>query len=264
MACQDPLFAARFEGGNANGYGTGNGTYISQQIEDQITPVNLTPCVSNVLESIKTLKQMDISKIFLKLGATNRYKTTILSENPSTGAPAAASYSSGLPFNYKIQISTDYEGKTKLFIASILIHEMIHAYFFSIVDEYNSNPNNINKYNLNSFPSLFQAFCDKRYPPSDSQDVHHLAMASEYVNAISRSLQEYQTGIPVPENQIPDQIYTDLAWGGLSKAPVFDEKFPLGNPNRQRILNRLAAEQTGYSIGAGTKDEQKTIGKPCN
>lgn len=140
---------------------------------------------------------------------------------------------------------------------------MIHAYFFSIVDEYNSNPNNTNRYNLNSFPSLFQAFCDKKYPSKDSQNVHHLEMASNYVNAISRSLQEYQTGTRVPENQIPDQIDTDLAWGGLSKAPVFDEKFPPGNPNRLRILNRLAAEQTGQSVGEGTKDEQKYIGNPC-
>jgi hypothetical protein len=83
-------------------------------------------------------------------------------------------------------------------------------------------------------------------------------------DAIARALQEYQTGIPVPIGTSPNQIYSDLAWGELSKTPVFDVLFPVGSSDAQRILNRYAAEQTGHPIGQGTPQEQTQIGQPCN
>ena len=137
----------------------------------------------------------------------------------------------------------------------------------SIVDDYKSNPaNNQNLYNLNSFPSLFQAYCDKKYPPAQgmSSDLHHLEMANYYVDAIARALQEFQTGIPVKDGESPQQIFNDLAWGGLIDAPVFDATYPIGNSNRQRIMNRYTSEQNGTSIGAGTPNEQNPIGNRCN
>ena len=48
---------------------------------------------------------------------------------------------------------------------------------------------------------------------------------------------------------MPQQVYQDLAWGGLSEAPVFEAIYPVGNPNRQRILNRYEAEQRNLPIG---------------
>jgi len=89
-------------------------------------------------------------------------------------------------------------------------------------------------------------------------------MANYYVDAIARALQEYQTGIPVTYFEIPQQIYSDLAWGGLNGTPVFDATYPVGNPNRERIINRAASEQNGTVIGAGTPNSQTPIGKPCN
>ena len=91
-----------------------------------------------------------------------------------------------------------------------------------------------------------------------------IKMATDYVDAIARALQEFQTGIPVAAGASPQQIYNDLAWGGLSGTPVFDATFPIGNSNRERILNRTACEQNGTVIGAGTPNEQNPIGNPCN
>jgi hypothetical protein len=62
----------------------------------------------------------------------------------------------------------------------------------------------------------------------------------------------------------PQQVYSDLAWGGLNGTPVFDATYPVGNPNRQRIINRAACEQNGSTIGAGTPNAQTPIGNPCN
>ena len=88
--------------------------------------------------------------------------------------------------------------------------------------------------------------------------------ATDYADAIARALQEYQTGISVPSTSIPEQIYSDLAWGGLIKTPVFDATYPVGNPNRPRIINRYACEEVGRGVDQGTPNEQSPIGQPCN
>lgn len=61
----------------------------------------------------------------------------------------------------------------KTSLASSII---IHAYFIRIVDDYNVNGNPTNIYNLNSFPSLFQVYFDKKFKTSStvSQGGHHL------------------------------------------------------------------------------------------
>ncbi len=40
-------------------------------------------------------------------------------------------------------------------------------------------------------------------------------MATHYRGSIARILQEYNTGVPVPDNKQPSQFYMDLAWEGL-------------------------------------------------
>jgi hypothetical protein len=239
---------------------------VALTIESKINGTLLNPYSKGIFQQVKNTTVCDITEVLAKLGANKSvYNTIIKSEVAPSGAPAQTVPNS--PFNYTIYISTDYVGKTKLFIATTMFHEIIHAYFLSIVDDYKSNPNNNqNLYNLNSFPSLFQAYCDKKYPPAQgtSSDLHHLEMANYYVDAIARASQEFQTGIPVAAGASPQQIYNDLAWGGLIGTPVFDATYSIGNPNRQRILNRYAYEQNGTAIGAGTPNEQNPIGNPCN
>lgn len=73
------------------------------------------------------------------------------------------------------------------------------------------------------------------------------------------TLQEYD-----PKNAVPFQVYQDLSWAGLRDAPIYEKKFPTGTPERLRIDNRLACEQSGSPVGYGTLQQQSTIGKPCN
>jgi len=236
---------------------------IAQAIEDQIDDSKLDPCLKGVLNKLKNTTVCDIAEILTKLGANKSlYNTTIKSEPAPSGLPAQTVWNS--PYNYTIYISTDYAGKTKLFIAASMVHEMVHAYFMSLFDDYhNSNPQNLNAYN--DFASLFNYYVTLKRPSSiNSADVHHQQMATDYVDAIARSLQEYQTGIPVSISATPDQIYSDLAWGGLSDAPVFDAIYPVGNPNRQRILNRYQAEGKGSLVGQGSTQAQSPISQPCN
>jgi hypothetical protein len=232
-------------------------------IEKNIDDTLLDPCSKNVFLQIKNTTNCDFANVLSKLGADESiYNTTMISAVAPSQAPAQTIWNS--PYNYTIYISTDYQGKTKLFIAASMLHELVHAYFMSLFDDYhNGNPTNPNAYN--DFAYLFDLYVNHIYPNSQAPSIHHQQMATDYADAIARALQEYQTGIPVPANSLPEQIYSDLAYGSLQDAPeVFNSLFPISNPNRQRIINRYSAEQAGHPIAEGTPQAQTPLGQPCN
>lgn len=229
-------------------------------IEKNIDDTNLDPCNKGVLTTIKNTNICDIAQVLAKLDVNGLvYNTTIITDTLPDGDPSPATTKRKSAFNYTIYISPNYTGKTKLFRASIIIHELIHAYFMSLKDDYNTTKNPAI---FNDFPALFDAFVTNKYP--SNPELHHIEMANTYVYAIASALQEYQTGSAILTNGQPDQIYTDLAWFGLREAAIFETIFPIGNSNRQRILNRGACEQTGQTVGAGTVNAQTSIGQPCN
>jgi hypothetical protein len=153
--------------------------------------------------------------------------------------------------NYTVYVNPDYPGKTKLFIAAFLLHEMAHAYFFSLVDDYNMGATN----SFNQLPILFSAAVVNHFPIGPN--LHHEEIANSYVSAIAAALQEFQPGLP-------QQVYDDLAWSGLEKTSIFNTLYPQGSTVRERILNRKTAEQTGNSIAQGTPNQQNPMGQPCN
>lgn len=240
-------------------------------IEDKIDDTQLDPCGRGVLTSLKNTTDSDIAKVLAKLDANGSvYNTAIKWEHNDATIngtlqqvphPANTAYDSA--FNYTIYFNPDYTDETKLFKAATIMHELIHAYFMSLFDDYhNAHPTNAGSFD--DFPFLFDLYVLKKYPASTSAvDIQHQQMAQSYVDALARALQEYQTGIPVPAGTNPDQIYTDLAWGGLKGTPVFDVTYPVGNPDRQRIINRYNCEGTGHPIGQGTPNQQNPIGLPC-
>ncbi|WP_326935595.1 hypothetical protein [Flavobacterium sp. PL11] len=97
--------------------------------------------------------------------ASNNFSAVTPSGNPAQTIRTSA-------YNYKIYISTDYENKTKLFIASLQLHELVHANFFSLIDDCLIQ-NNCQL--LVTFPELWEYYvsvCDNQYPSS-----HHPIMS---------------------------------------------------------------------------------------
>ena len=181
---------------------------ISDVIEDNIDYTKLDPCPKGIMEKLKKTTDCDIAQVLDKLGAGTIYTVNIKSEVAPSGAPAQTVWNSS--YNYTTYISTNYAGKTKLFIATLMLHETVHAYFMSLFDDYhNANPPNLNAYN--DFAYLFDLYVNNKYPISQAASIQHQQMATDYADAIARSLQEYQTGIPVDTGVSPEQIYSDLA-----------------------------------------------------
>jgi hypothetical protein len=72
-------------------------------------------------------------------------------------------------------------------------------------------------------------------------------------------LQEYDANYTVPY-----QVYSDLVWGGLIDAPIFNATFEPGSAESIRIKNRFGAESLGHAVEMGTPNEQTPVGKKCN
>lgn len=250
------------------GFGTANGNPTvltgpllpskgknAQMTEDQIITDGLDKCSAGVLEELKKLKDKDIAKIITKLdGNPSPYKLRVIKEafETNSGAPAYTSRTHGvLSYDYTVRLHPDYLlTANKLSIAGTLIHEIIHGYFLSLIDDKgDGDPNAIHE-----MSELFDAYVTKTFGPS-SEMIHHQVMALKYVDVIGRALQEYNTGWVVPDGVVPDQIYTDIAWGGLIHAPVYRE---LPEVERKRIEARFAAEWLNM-----TRTEQEPAGQPC-
>ena len=231
---------------------------IAKAIEEQINDSQLDPCPKGVLNELKNTTVCDMANVLTKLGAKDLYNLNIVSG--FSGRPANTTRNSMR--DYTITVSQGYTTSTALFRASNILHEVVHAFFMSLRDDQLSGGGSAA---FNEFPILFQAFCDTKYPPKpgDSHDLHHEEMANSYVNAIGAALQEFQTGTAPAYGAKPDQIYMDLAWGGLKEAPIFDKKFPAGSVERIRIDNRYACESNGVSAGGDTISPQTAVGKPC-
>ncbi|MGL2987784.1 hypothetical protein ACSVH5_09320, partial [Flavobacterium sp. RSSA_27] len=226
---------------------------IAKAIEEQINDSQLDPCPKGVMERLKNTTNPTIVDVLAKLGANSIYTVNMVMKPAGTYAETQRISK----YNYEIRVDRDrYTDGTKLFKATALIHETIHAYFLSIVDDYNYTPSTA----LPSFPELFEAYVKKTHPTStDKQDAQHLAMANKYVDAMASALQEYDANYTIDY-----QVYKDLAWGGLSKTPIFEKTFPSGSADNIRIINRYKAESSGHAVEQGTPNVQTPVGKPCN
>jgi len=226
---------------------------VALLIEEQIDDTLLDPCPKEVMDQLKKTKNADVANVLAKLGANTLYTVNIVMKPAATYAETQKISK----YNYEIRVDRDRSTDgTKLYKAAALIHELIHAYFLSIIDDYNYTPST----SLMSFPELFEVYVKKEHPTStDRRDAQHLAMANRYVDAIASALQEYDAN-----SIVPYQVYKDLAWGGLKDAPIFDATFPPGSADNIRIKNRHLTEALGRAVDQGTPNEQSPLGKTCN
>lgn len=232
---------------------------IAQAIEDQIDNSKLDPCPKAIMDQLKNTTNSDITKILTKIGANSIYTLDMVMGPTKQGYAQTQKISQN---NYVITVANDrYTNSTQLFRAASLVHEIIHTYYLSVVDDNNSPSTNLS---LNNFSALYQAYEQKKYPGGVTV-AQHDQMVKDYVDSMALALQEYYLNNNTTPYSIPSyEVFSDLAWGTLQEASIFQEKFKDGDPAKERILNRYSCESNGQSIATGTPKQQNPIGKPCN
>lgn len=231
-------------------------------IEKNIDDTALPPCSKNILSVIKNLSHNDFAKIIARLGSTDSIYSVFINPiqnfNLNTGNLAETSIVDvNNLYSYNISIDSQYLTQgTKLSIASTILHELIHAYFYSLIaDEYNTGNST-----LNTFPELWDYYVVNMSNMTPGGSPQHLVMAQNYVNVLGEALQEFDTGVPVTSSSPLQQKYKDLAWGGLYGTTPYNS---LSQSEKDRITAVNIAEETNSSqIENGTT--HLPISTPCN
>ncbi len=106
--------------------------------------------------------------------------------------------------------------RPNLLVVKTIAHEVIHAEMFrkllSVLDN-GGNITGVTRQDVldaldGNFPGMYDYFMRHK-------NWQHQQMATHYREALARILQEYDTGLAVPDNQQPAQLYMDLSWEGL-------------------------------------------------
>jgi hypothetical protein len=237
------------------GDGGGGEAAIEQIIEEKIDDTKLDPCPKGIMDQLKNTTNNDIKSILEKFGAGNVY-TIEMKMGDMIYPQDFAETQKISKNNYLITVTQDtYTSATKLYKATALLHETIHAYMLSVVDDYNTYPTNAP---FNDFHNLFKLYVEKIYS-SNAVAAQHEDMAKKYVDAIASSLEQYHVNTGLPSYTTDKQAFLDMAWSGLQGTALFIKNYPDGSIQRKRLDNRIIAEQIGADYGG-----QNVVGKPCN
>lgn len=191
-----------------------NALVIEEKIEDE----NLDPCSKGILDELKTLQQFDIAKVLSRFGdVDSTYDWEI-----KTGIPTESNNvfetdwvrNNGVPttYNYLTLVNPSYiNSATDLAIARTVLHEAVHAYILSYIDDFLEDPNTNQQIFQNNFANLWNYFVAKsnNIEVGDIEDAHHEEMAETFVYSIGDALAEYDN------NQQNEDYYRYLAWGSL-------------------------------------------------
>lgn len=217
-------------------------------IEKQIDDTNLDPCTKGILNKLK--QNHAIAKIIARFDNPQTPFTINFSQIPNLINPQTNSSVYGLfsgtnqNYNYNIQLNANNfnnNGATSIGKAATIIHEIIHALIGSVI-QYNGTP--LNTDNIN-FPEVWNSYLNIETGSSTPED--HTFMGNNYVNIIGSALQEFATNTPLNVGQVPDQLYLDLAWGGIYFPGNNNFNSVLTGIDKARIFSRKTAEMTNSS-----------------
>ncbi|XRE44002.1 hypothetical protein ACIVBQ_002206 [Tenacibaculum discolor] len=216
-------------------YGDGGGGTSSNTTEDQIVNklTEKAKCVYGRLETNNLLK-----KTLKKFNGVDAPVHLILQEgNLGAGVSGETSYGDNITITLDKE---DMKNTPSLWGAHTILHEAIHAEIYRKIrttsqikyDPYTktfSLPDGSRAH----FPTLFD------YYDKYSDNPQHNYMADYYRTAMEEGLKEYATSIG---KTYPDQLYKDIAWGGLHNTNAWDNMYadPIYTQNEQkRILNSI-------------------------
>jgi len=230
----------------------------SLTIEENINSFNLDPCPRQILMELKKLQQNDIARILLKFGALQTtYDWEVKSGMPTNPSHAAETdwrrdqNDNAIDYDYLTVVKPSYVNQaTRIAIARTLLHEMLHAYILSHIDDVE----NENMFEFMTFRDLWKMIQeDLTGFNNDPEPIHHEFMAQKFLTPIQDALKEWDES-----SESDDQYYEDLAWGALMDTGTFDHFHPIASESRNRIINTNNAEDNNSAQGGITPK-----GNPC-
>ena len=117
------------------------GLVRGNMIEDKIIDDNLEPCSKLILNDLKSLQQNDIAQIIARFDAPNStYDWEVKNNSLTSGNVAETDRRNNTQiFDYVTEIDSNYLNQaTEIAIARTILHELLHAYMISHIDDVNA------------------------------------------------------------------------------------------------------------------------------
>lgn len=236
-------------------------------IEKLIKDDELNPCAKGVMSEVKNLNSNGISVILAKLNDPAKvYNYRLYMQNPdnpyhlaNTNWKLNATGTAGIPYNYETKVRLSFpQNATKLGIAACLIHETVHAYILSLIDDCMQRNGDYCDNIQNNFPSVWNYYVSAVTGTAVTNgSSQHEEIANSFVAIIAAALKEYDNSAH------GDDVYSDLAWGGLQETAAFGQL----SESRQKLIkarndaenwNQNAYDPSGSGIILATP-----VGTPC-
>ena len=158
---------------------------ISTIIEDEIVDDNLDDCSKGILNELKALQSTDIAEIIKRFGDLNApYDWEIKTGTPTNPNHAAetnwvlGSNGQGIANDYLTLIKPTYVNQaTKIATARTILHEMLHAYILSHIDDV-QNENTSDFIEFRELWKMIQK--DLTGFNNNPEPVHHEFMANKF------------------------------------------------------------------------------------
>ncbi len=227
---------------NSGGGGGGGGTsapsgqnYTPPKVvrpDFQIDFRGISDCHEKIIKDLIGSTQSEFKRIFQKFNGNQPVPANynVRFRYGDCGDDATACTDSKLENGFAI-IRINQKGNenaTDLSFAKTILHETLHAYLL--------------------FEEKFPSNCDlncllnkyiTKYGPDPNHVHHNLFVETKFLNDIATELRNYALGIGYNVNNLGDQFFKDMAWGGLQNTDLF-KTLPLSV--QKRIKNRLGAE----------------------
>lgn len=213
-----------------------------------ITDLSLHPCTEDLFNLIETVQQEGMRGVIDQFAGENSqfiYEIGIEESSnnfDNTNNSAESSWVNIDGNHYQTLLSLEYLNQaTDLSIVRTLMHEAIHVYLLSLVDEMVADPSLRAEFRSN-FPLLWDLYVNNF---GNDSFAHHQTMAEQYVHTIKDALKE------IFGARFSDQIYHDIAWGGLSNTKAFSQ---LDHQSKERII----------IVNYNEDSNLNAAGSPCN
>lgn len=182
-------------------------------------------CVYNKLKSSSTgfknsIKKFEpefpVAHLKFDMGDIGASRGRTIAPNSNPTSPNSPNFVITVRLNNN-NTNSGVDKRPNLLIAKTIAHEVIHAEMYrkllSVLDSGGSfdgvtRQDVLDALSNGDFPGMYDYF--RRH-----KNWQHQQMATHYRESLARILQEYNTGVAVPNNQQPSQFYMDLSWEGL-------------------------------------------------
>jgi hypothetical protein len=233
--------------------------FASDFFEYLIKSPNLDTCPNDILSNLKNIQTDDIANIFARFNTTSSvYNWEIISGTPPINSSNSAetdwrrdTNDEVIDYNYITYINQSYTNQaTQIGVARVILHEMLHAYLISLVDDTLITGST----DVTNFPLLWNALVNQTYDNNPNQ-LQHEIIARKFIDPLRDALIEWYNGSQ------SNQYYEDLAWGALLDTGSFNALYPIGS-ERDRIKATNLAEDTNSPATFGLITVNP-LGNPC-